>query len=271
MKQQRLRSSSEATLRRTRHAPERKKFGATPVTRTESLCPARIFGYPAAGVLSRRIMPGQLKDGTMDSTPMELLTRAQRGDEHALIELLEANAPIVRERLARDIPQRWRSVFTVDDVMQQAYLDAFLSIRTFRFRGPGSFAAWLGTLARHNLLDTIKGLDAQKRGGARKKIDAVRHEESMVDLFAWLGGHSATPSRAAAQDEAVASLSTALAQLPDLYRTVVHACDIEGRSVHEVAEELQRSPGATYMLRARAHRMLADMLGTASQYLSRKA
>jgi DNA-directed RNA polymerase specialized sigma24 family protein len=44
--------------------------------------------------------------------------------------------------------------------------------------------------------------------------------------------------------------------------------DLEGRPVQEVAQALGRSPGAVYMLRARAHRRLSEIMGTASRYVT---
>jgi DNA-directed RNA polymerase specialized sigma24 family protein len=47
--------------------------------------------------------------------------------------------------------------------------------------------------------------------------------------------------------------------------------DLEGHSVEEVAASLGRSPGAVYMLRARAHRQLAEIMGAPSRFLSGSA
>jgi DNA-directed RNA polymerase specialized sigma24 family protein len=47
--------------------------------------------------------------------------------------------------------------------------------------------------------------------------------------------------------------------------------DLEGRSVQEVSASLHRTPGAVYMLRARAHRELAELLGMPSQFFSGSA
>jgi len=46
--------------------------------------------------------------------------------------------------------------------------------------------------------------------------------------------------------------------------------DVEGRSIQEVGAHLNRSPGAVYMLRARAHEQLAGLLGRASAFLTYK-
>ncbi len=59
--------------------------------------------------------------------------------------------------------------------------------------------------------------------------------------------------------------------LPSSYRQVIEIYDLEGRSIEEAASALKRSSGATYMLRARAHRLLCEIKGTESKYLSEKA
>lgn len=202
----------------------------------------------------------------------DLLARAVEGDRDALAALVERHAPEVRRRLAPAMPARWSAAFDLDDVMQQAFADAILAVRRFVPRGPGSFTAWLTTLGRNNLLNAIRGLEADKRGGGRPRIVAQpggTAGDSYADLLDRLGGDSATASREVARIEARDALRRAIDELPEVSRAVVQLYDIEGCSIDAVASELGRSPGAVHMLRARAHRLLADRLGTESRYLSR--
>ena len=97
----------------------------------------------------------------------DLADRAMLGDREALEELLELHGPVIRRGLVGAIDVRWRSLLSVDDVMQQTYLDAFLGIHRFVPRGVESFGAWLETLAKCNLLDAVRMLTADKRGGKR--------------------------------------------------------------------------------------------------------
>ena len=197
-----------------------------------------------------------------------LLERAAGGDQDALEQLLQRDGPLVRGHLAGEIATRWQSVLSIDDVMQQTYIDAFLDVGRFEPRGDGSFAAWLTTLARRNLLDAIRMLDAEKRGGRHASGGPRSAEESLAVLSGMLGHAQSTPSRHAARNEARASLRKAIEQLPDTYRKVVQMYDLEGRPIEEVAEALKRRPGAVFMLRSRAHRYLRRTMGTASLYLS---
>ena len=199
------------------------------------------------------------------------LGKAIEGDEQALTELLEKYGSGVRRGLAGDIPKRWRSLLSEDDVLQQTYVDAFRDIRRFDGEDEGSFRRWLETLAKRNLLDAVKMLEADKRGGDRRRVEPGPGDESIVGLYEMLGGTTSTPSRIAARREARDVLTQALESLPGDYRQVIEMYDLSGRSIEEVASALQRSHGATYMLRARAHRLLCEIMGTAARYLSETA
>jgi RNA polymerase sigma-70 factor (ECF subfamily) len=204
----------------------------------------------------------------MTSSDDELLREAQSGEAQALATLLERHAPIVRARLADAIPRRWQALISLDDVMQEAFTDAFLSINRFEPQGEGAFAAWLTTLARHNLLDAIKMLESDKRGGKRRQVLASVDDRSYANLYDILASSITSPSGKAAGSEAQEALRQAIARLPANYRSVVELYDLQGRSVQDVSIELKRSPGAVYMMRSRAHRLLAETMGTSSQYLT---
>ena len=182
--------------------------------------------------------------------------------------LLERHAQTLRRGLAGRIPARLRSVLSEDDVMQQTHLDAALGIDRFEDRGPGSFLAWLTAIARYNLLDAIQMLGAEKRGGGRIRIDSGAGVDSHTRLYEQLGVTLQTPSRHVARDEAQSALERALGSLPVPYRRVVEMYDLQCRPIEDVAAELGRSNGAVYMLRARAHDRLKELLGSACRYLS---
>jgi RNA polymerase sigma factor (sigma-70 family) len=151
--------------------------------------------------------------------------------------------------------------------MQETYQDAFLNLRSFEPRSAGSFVGWLMMLARRNLLDAIRMLTAEKRGGGRNRFDPQAGGPPAA-LCSQLVRSSSTPSRQAARREAGTCLRRAIARLPAAYRTVVEMYDLEGCPVERVADALGRSPGAVFMLRARAHRCLARIMGSASRYLT---
>lgn len=206
----------------------------------------------------------------MNPTPPQpendLLDGAIRGDEACLTELLRRHGPRVRDTLAGSIPRRFQSVLSADDVMQQAYVDAFRAIGQFVRRDDGSFGGWLATLAKRNLVDALRGLEADKRGGKRHRVSS--DDDGSLELYEMLGASVTTPSRHAARAEAKVFLAGAMKALPDDYRKVIQLYDIEGRAIDEVSAELKKTPGAVYMLRSRAHRRLAEILGSPSRFVS---
>ena len=197
-----------------------------------------------------------------------LLTRAAAGDAEALSSLLEQDGPAVRTYVATQLPPRWQAVLSADDVMQQTYIDAFLDVSQFDPEGSGTFAAWLTTLAKRNMVDAIRMLEADKRGAGRRQVLDRTTDGSIWQLWSQLAQSRSTPSRHAARNEARQFLERAIADLPAAYRTVVEMYDLQGHPVADVAAALDRTPGAVFMLRSRAHRLLRKNMGTASLYLS---
>lgn len=200
----------------------------------------------------------------MDARDEDLINRAVVGDEQALGELLRRHGPAVRKSLTGKIDKRWQSVLNEDDVMQETYADAFLSIAQFSAQGPNSFVRWLSRLARNNLLDAVRGLSAARRGGNRVSVSTEPQSESYLNLYEQLGGTTTSPSAAAAMQEAKRALDAAFEEMPESYREVVSLYDLAGCSVADVCEACGCSEGAMFMRRARAHRMLRDLIGGTS-------
>lgn len=202
---------------------------------------------------------------------MTRIHQAVSGDAEALSRLLEEEGPVVRQRLEPKIGAAWRSVLDVDDVMQISYMEAFLQIGRFTPTGPGAFRAWLTHIAENNLRDAIKSFERAKRPDPRKRLHGPVGQESFVALVEILGVTNTTPSQNAARGELQAAIEKALLQMPSDYAKVIRAYDLEGRGVQEIAHEMGRSSGAIFMLRARAHDRLKDLLGSSSQFFSTPA
>ncbi len=204
----------------------------------------------------------------MATEPDGLVVRARSGDHEALTELLKRQGPAARRMIRGQIATRWQSVLSEDDVMQQTYADAVAGIDQCRAEGEPSFAAWLGAVARNNLYAAIEALSAAKRGGQWHRVEVMPAEESQTELVRIIAARDDTPGRRVIRKEALGMLNEAVEQLPSVYASVVRMYDIDGRSVQEVSEHLGRSPGAVFMLRARAHDRLAQAMGNASDFLT---
>ncbi len=181
--------------------------------------------------------------------------------------LLKRYGPDVRHALAGAIPARLQRLLSLDDVLQQTYIDALLDFGGFVERDDDAFRRWLVTLARRNVQDAVRMLEADKRGGAHSPVPGDSQE--LIDELA--PRSDSTPSRHAARREASEALQRAIDDLPQPYRQVVQLYDIDRQPIEQVAARLERSAGAVYMLRARAHRWLRELLGSSSRYFSTSA
>ena len=176
------------------------------------------------------VTPESANEG--DRIESEFMQRAACGDREALGELLQAEGA-----------------------------DAIHAVRAgARFASRHVFYSWLKRIAIHNLIDIIRAIDSDKRGGGRVPVSLDAKASSQALLADLIAADGPTPSYQVRAAEAHTLLQSALSDLPNDYRTVVQLYDLDGRSIDEVAAIVGRSPGAVHLLRVRAHRRLRDML-----------
>jgi RNA polymerase sigma-70 factor (ECF subfamily) len=195
----------------------------------------------------------------------ELVVRCVEGDRDALVQLLEFVGPSVRGSLRID--DMWRSSLDADDVMQTTYMEVFLRVDRLEVHSVAGFRGWMRTVAENNLRDAIKALQRAKRPDPRQRLAETQHGDSTVGLLDAIGCISHTASRDAVAREAETMLREALERLPESYRLVVTLLDLNGEAIDDIANRLGRSVGAIYMLRARAHDRLREILGPRSRML----
>lgn len=202
----------------------------------------------------------------MNESDQELLARAVTGDEGALCLLLEQVGVQLHAELENRIGARYRGLVDADDIVQVTFLEAFLRIRSFAPREPGSFVNWLRRISDNNLRDAIRELEREKRPPPKNRIAAVASDESYADFFGRMAGTATTISRAAGRNELKGLIDTAMQRLPRDYEQVLRLYELEGLSAPEVAEQMGRSHGAVRMLLARARDCLAELLGSESKF-----
>ena len=200
-----------------------------------------------------------------------MAAETKQPNQQDLMTLMEKYGLEIRRRIAAEIPAVYRSLLDADDVMQETYTDAFLAADRDHLPQIRAFRAWLHKIAECNLRDALKHLDAYKRGEVRQRRDLhsqgdsynVLYEELVPDSRSY-GGK--TPSNENILNERRKAVMAAVNRLPDPHRTVILLYDIEERSIDEVALNIGRSVGATYMIRYRALEMLREILGSGSRF-----
>ncbi len=206
-----------------------------------------------------------------DAYETKLVSAAVAGDEPALERLLLMHHRRLAARIAPKLPNDLRGLVSHEDVLQDAFVEAFRGIRAFRPGEPHTFYHWLAGIAEHRLIDTIRAQRALKRGGGREPVDG--HGEawagSLINLLLEVGIEERTPSRSAARHEALAAVQVALAGLKTEYRQVIRYRYIKSLPVAEVGRKMGRTSTAVAMLCRRALQALHTAMGRTSKYLSR--
>jgi RNA polymerase sigma-70 factor (ECF subfamily) len=208
----------------------------------------------------------------MSVSVTKLIQVARSGDRVALERLLIDHAEQLRIHLLRGLPTRVKGTISVEDVVQETLTRAFLKIDRLQGDSPRAFAAWLLAIGDMTLIDLVRKETAQARGGRFLRQELTRDSAtgSMVALLEQLPGEEATASRIAASQEGIAALQVAIAGLPNDQRHAVQLHLLQGMTLQETSDALGRSTAAVRSLVHRAKENLAQAMGRASLWLSRK-
>jgi len=179
-------------------------------------------------------MPDSLDDG-------EIIRRVVAG-ETALFELLMRR---YNQRIYRTVRSIVRNDPDVEDVMQQAYINAYTHLGQFAERA--SFATWLTRIAINEALAKVRP--------AKLRI-ASDGEEQMH----FIESKDADPERQALASELNGLVESEIAALPESYRTVLMLREVEGLSTTETAECLGVSEDLVKTRLYRAREVLRDNL-----------
>jgi len=194
---------------------------------------------------------------SLSDVPDEEIVRRVVAGESALFEVLMRRHNQRLYRVARSI---LRDDAEAEDVMQQAYVNAYLHLDQFADRA--RFATWLTRIA------TYEALARLRRRGRFQEIETM--DESGRDGAA-LFAQGPNPEREAYLGELRLTLEGSVDALPEAYRSVFVLRDVEGLSTAETAECLELTPDVvkTRLVRARARmrRHLWDQAGLAARDL----
>lgn len=173
-----------------------------------------------------------------------------------LIGLIAARDPAaVRLVTQRNNQRLFRTAWSIlknhaeaEDAVQNAYLHAFAAIG--EFEGRSSLSTWLTRIVVNEALGRAR---AARRRAARLDADSIVDLDLYREKFMQGSMTAERPDSALARDQVRRLMETAVARLPQDFRTVFVLREIEGLSVEETAEALDLVPATvkTRLLRAR--------------------
>ena len=192
--------------------------------------------------------------------PAALARGAEQTDEDVIRQVLQGHTAMFEllmrrynERVYRAARAIVRDEQEAEDVMQQAYVNAFQHLA--QFAGAARFSTWLTRIAISESLARVR-----RRG----RYETFDDERSNVEPF-MSRNVPEDPERQAFRGELRSLLEWAIDTLPDGMREVFVLRDVEGMSTSEVAESLDVSDDVvkTRLSRGRAalRRVLMERTG----------
>lgn len=159
-----------------------------------------------------------------------------------------------------------RGKVDLSGIVQLTLLEAHQGLARYLKMSPAQRVAWLRKTLSNNLTDEIRKLLTDKRGGGRECSLELALEQSSARLEAWLAADQASPCEQALHNEQLCLMAQALEELPEDQRTAVELRYVQGRTLAEIAEQLERSKEAVAKLltrgMARLQTRLAENWGT---------
>ncbi|OLD54629.1 MAG: hypothetical protein AUI64_04610 [Acidobacteria bacterium 13_1_40CM_2_64_6] len=189
--------------------------------------------------------------GAASLTDAEVVARVRAG-ETALFEILMRRHNQRVYRVARAV---LKDETEAEDVMQQAYINAFTHLDQFAERA--QFSTWLTRITVHEALARRR---RRKTQAASSTADGYQDGEVMESLIAL----EPDPERQAYAAELGHVLESAIDGLPDTYRIVFMLRQVEGLSTSETAAGLALGEEA---VKTRLHRARVMLRGPITQRL----
>jgi len=171
-------------------------------------------------------------------------------DREALRHLISTN----NQRLFRTAWSILKDRNEAEEAVQATYLNAFAAIDNFE--GRSSLSTWLTRIAVNEALGRMR---TQRRRRIQLESDGVALIETYRERLAQASAAPA-PDASVAREQLRLLIERAVADLPDIFRSVFVLREVEGLSIEETAEALA-IPTATVKTRLlRARRKLQQAL-----------
>ena len=172
----------------------------------------------------------------------DLIVRARNGDSAALGELLQHHRGYLKVLAERILRGRVQARLDASDVIQRTCLNVQAAIKDFRGGTTPQFLAWLRQIHEANLRKALREHLAQKRNVALEVPSSEEIESIVADST------QSTPSQRVLLDERSVRLAAELDRLPDDQREAVRLRYLEGLSLAQIGQVLDRTDKAASAL-----------------------
>ncbi len=178
-----------------------------------------------------------------------LIQEAQRGDLDAFNRLVLAYQDLVYSQAYRMMGE----APSAEDAVQEAFISAYRSLRSFR---GGSFKSWLLRIVTNACYDELRW----RKRRPTTPLEPVDEDNEEIESPHWLADPDESPEEAAERAELSSALQRCLDELPDDFRAVVILVDIQGFDYSDASEVIKKPLGTVKSRLARARVRLRDCL-----------
>ncbi len=163
--------------------------------------------------------------------------------------------------LARlQLDSRLRAKADASDFVQQALLQAHANLGQYRGRSEQEWLAWLRAILANTLAGAGRQFATEARDVRREHPLEGALDQSSSRLEQLLAANQSSPSERADRGEQLLRLADALAQLPQKQQRVVELHHLQGWTIAEVAEAVQKTKPAVMGLLFRGLQRLRELL-----------
>jgi RNA polymerase sigma-70 factor (ECF subfamily) len=200
----------------------------------------------------------------------KLIGDAVAGDKAAQQRLMLMHYGTVEAAVRSRLGQHVHSTVDVEDVIQETMVKVYRYIGRYQEHEHDGFKAWLRSIATSCVVDAVRRSQRRKRGGEahRVQICLSTAEESLDSIWDWVCQDTQLPERTVRREEARHAIQVCLSELPAAQREAVVAHYFQHLNTAEIADRMQRTPGAVRELLRRARENLRELMGSASAWLS---
>ena len=193
----------------------------------------------------------------------ELANRVIYGDKAALAQIFDVYRMRLRRIVNFRLDRRIYGRVDPDDVLQEAYLNAQLRMKSILADRAETLFIWLRKILNQTLADVHRRHLGTKKRSAKRDVSihgGWSTESTSAALAIHLAGTLTSPSQAALRAELAAQIDAALATLSPVDREILALRHFEELSNGEAAQVLNMTTQAASMRYVRAPSRLRDVL-----------
>lgn len=193
----------------------------------------------------------------------QLLEQSLAGNNESFGQLLEDYRAYLTVLAKRYMDNRLRGRLDEADLVQVTFMEAQRDLRSFRGSQIEELLGWLRHILRNNIASAHqRHIYTQKRSAGREVANSSPHD-SRAPLTDLVPAETTSPSQRMMRDEAAVFLASCLDELPETQREALRLRYIEGRSLKEISDIMQKSEMAAAGLLKRGlqalrNRMISD-------------